>query len=203
VQLDHIAVAGATLEEASEAIATALGVTLQTGGNHELFGTHNRLLGMQDGFYLEAIAIDPAAANPARARWFDLDHLTGPARLTNWICRTDDLDADLATLPEGAGTPVSIRRGDFRWRMAVAADGRLPFDNLHPALIQWQGPLHPAAILTPSGCRLRRLVVSHPEALQLRDTLSGRLDDPRVVFETGPAALCAEIDTPHGPRVLQ
>ena len=36
-------------------------------------GTHNRVLGMAGGMYLEVIAIDPDAAAPERPRWFGLD----------------------------------------------------------------------------------------------------------------------------------
>ena len=201
MELDHLAVAAATLDEATEMIETALGVTLQPGGQHPVFGTHNRLLGLDGGLYLEAITIDPAAPHPGRARWFDLDRFAGPARLCNWICRTGDLDATLDALPKGVGTPLQLSRGDLRWRMAVPGDGRLPFDNMFPALIQWQGALHPGAMLAASGCALRRLVVAHPEADNLRDSLP--LNDPRVVFETGPAALMAEIDTDNGLKVLR
>lgn len=202
MQLDHIAVSGATLAKAVEAVETALGVALQPGGRHDVFGTHNRLLGLEDGLYLEAIAADPAAARPARPRWFDLDRFAGPARLTNWICRCDDLDAVLAALPDDAGAPVDLTRGSLTWRMAVPADGVLPYDNLHPALIQWTSPVHPGALLTESGCALRRLVVGHPEAKALAAGLAGVFRDPRVVFEKGPKALVAEIDTPNGLRVL-
>ncbi len=201
MELDHLAVAGATLNEATEAIETALGVTLQPGGQHDLFGTHNRLLGLGDGLYLEAIAIDPAAPDPGRARWFDLDAFTGPARLSNWICRTPDLASALAALPKGVGSPVDLRRGDLRWRMAVPDGGCLPYDNLFPALIQWQGTLHPGSILATSGCTLRRLVVAHPLADDLRALVA--MNDPRVEYEVGPAALMAEFDTAHGRRTLR
>ncbi len=202
MRLDHIAVAGTTLEAAAAHVEDALGVTMQPGGVHATFGTHNRLLGLADGLYLEAIAIDPEAEVPQRARWFDLDHFSGGARLTNWICRCEDLESLLAAMPDGAGCIVDLERGDLRWRMAVPADGVLPFDNLFPALIQWQGALHPATMLAPSGCSLRRLVVAHPEAEALRDILAPVLQTPRVEFEAGPAGLRAEIDTPHGLRVL-
>lgn len=69
--LDHIAMVGETLEEAAHAVETALGVAMQTGGQHARFATHNRLLGLADGLYLEAIAIDPGAPQPACPRWFD------------------------------------------------------------------------------------------------------------------------------------
>lgn len=199
MELDHFAIAANTLAEATAHVEEALGVPLQPGGEHAVFGTHNRLLGLADGLYLEAIAIDPEATPERQPRWFDLDRFDGAARITNWICRSSDLDSTLAALPVDAGAPVSLTRGDLSWQMAVPKSGILPYDNIFPALIQWQGP-HPAPRLTQQGCSLRRLVVSHPEAQALAELLP--LDDARVVFEPGPAALRAEIDTPHGLRHL-
>ncbi|WP_170466366.1 VOC family protein [Ruegeria arenilitoris] len=198
--LDHLAVAGETLEEASAHLEQALGVPLQEGGKHEKFGTYNRLLGLRDGLYLEAIAIDPSAPNPERTRWFDLDRFKGAPRLSNWICRVPDIEAALTVFPDGVGHPIDLARGALRWQMAVPPNGRLPFDNLFPALIQWHGDLHPATMLQDSGCRLQRLVVYHPDALDLARLL-GALDG--VVFDTGPAALRAEFETPHGVRILE
>ena len=202
MELDHIAVAGTTLAQATAHAQSALGAALQPGGAHDVFHTHNTLLGLDDGLYLEAIAINPDAAVPDRARWFDLDRFAGAARLTNWICRCDDLDATLAELPDGFGAPVALRRGDLRWRMAVPADGILPFDNCAPALIEWEGDAHPAARLTPSGCRLTNLRVTHPMAAALRDLLAAHLTDDRITFADGPAGLMARFDTPTGARAL-
>ena len=199
MELDHFAIAANTLAEATAHVEEALGVPLQPGGEHAVFGTHNRLLGLADGLYLEAIAIDPEATPQRQPRWFDLDRFEGAARITNWICRSSDLDSTLAALPVDAGAPVSLTRGDLSWQMAVPKSGILPYDNIFPALIQWQGP-HPAPRLMQQGCSLRRLVVSHPEAQALAELLP--LGDARVVFEPGPAALRAEIDTPHGLRHL-
>ncbi len=198
MKLDHIAVAGETLEEAAAHVEQALGVALQAGGKHAKFGTYNRLLGLEDGLYLEAIAVDPEAPDPEMPRWFDLDRFKGPARLTNWICRVSDINA--VTLPREPVRPVDLERGALRWRMAIPDSGRLPFDNLYPALIEWQGDLHPASMLQASGCRLRRLVIYHPEALELARVL-GSIET--VVFDTGPAAMRAEFETPGGMRVLE
>lgn len=202
-ELDHLAVAGTTLEEAAAHVEQALGVPMLPGGQHDVFITHNCLLGLEDGLYLEAIAVDPDRPAPERPRWFDLDCFAGPARLTNWICRCDDLDTLLAALPVDAGAPVALSRGDLRWRMAVPADGKLPYDNLFPPLIQWDCDSHPANMLPASGCRLTCLVVAHPEAMALRGLLAPHLSDRRVVFEPGAVALSAEFDTPHGRRVLR
>jgi hypothetical protein len=200
MELDHLAVAGVTLEEARVHVEEALGVALQPGGQHAMFGTHNYLLGLADGLYLEAIAIDPSATPQRRPCWFDLDRFAGAPRISNWICRCTDLPAQLAGLPKGAGEPVSLTRGDLKWDMAVPADGILPYDNMFPALIEWHSA-HPAPSLQQQGCRLHQLVISHPEADALQEVMP--MSDPRISFETGPMGFEAEFDTPHGRRHLR
>ncbi|MEO0937946.1 MAG: VOC family protein [Pseudomonadota bacterium] len=199
--LDHLAVAATTLAAARAHVEEALGVPMQPGGQHAVFATHNALLGLEDGLYLEAIAADPDQPAPERPRWFDLDRFDGPPRLLNWICRTDDM-AELARCPDGAGTPVDLARGDLRWQMAVPENGILPFDNIWPALIRWQVAQHPAQMLAPSGVRLTRLVLAHPEAAALRTALDRVFTDDRIAVEAGAPALRAEFNTPHGVRTL-
>ena len=202
IAFDHVAIAGETLAEATAHVENALGVSLQPGGEHDVFFTHNTLLGLEDGLYLEAIAINPAAPTPTRARWFDLDSFQGRARLTNWICRCDDLDAALEQLPDGMGLPVQLQRGDLRWRMAVPDDGKLPFDNIAPAMIEWQTPIHPSQLLSPSGVRLRRMTIRHPQAEAVAAIFEPLLSDDRLAFEVGVSALNAEFATPHGLREI-
>lgn len=201
LRFDHIAISALTLEEGVAAVETALGVTLAGGGQHPLMATHNRLLGLGD-LYLEVIAADPAAPRPAWPRWFDLDNFTGPPRLTNWILACDDIEAALAAAPAGAGQPVALARGDYRWQMAVPADGKLPFDDAYPALIEWHGALHPTQALPESEIRLTLLEVAHPQALALHAALP--FTDPRVQILQGPEkALRASFATPHGTRVIE
>jgi len=202
IAFDHIAISGETLAAAQAHVEDALGVALQQGGAHDAFSTHNALLGLEDGLYLEAIAINPAAPKPERPRWFDLDRFSGRPRLTNWICRTDDLDASLQVLPDEMGVPVDLRRGDLRWRMAVPQSGILPFDNCAPALIQWQTQTHPATRLNPSGVTLRRLTISHPSGEALATMLRAQLSDDRLAVEQGAVGLNAVFDTPHGTRQI-
>lgn len=201
LDLDHLAVAAEDLKTGRAHIEDALKVKLQPGGQHAHFGTHNLLLGLDDGLYLEVIAIDPEAPSPGYPRWFDLDRFSGTPRLTNWICRTNALAEALQNYPQ-AGSPVALARGDLRWQMAVPEDGILPFDGLFPALIAWQGTGHPANRLHASGCRLKRLIVCHPEASQLQSLLAPALSDERVVFDAGAPAMRAEIATPGGLSVL-
>ena len=202
MEFDHIAVSAMTLAAATAHVEKVLGVSMQQGGEHAVFHTHNTLLGLEDGLYFEAIAINPDAPTPDRPRWFDLDRFSGPARLTNWICRCDDLDATLAALPAGFGEPVSLQRGDLRWRMAVPANGILPFDNCAPALIEWEGDVHPASLLPFSGVRLQNLYVTHPDAEALAGLLEPHLSDPRITFSRGPASLGADFMVGGGRRML-
>ncbi|UWQ20634.1 VOC family protein [Jannaschia sp. W003] len=197
--LDHIAVAAATTEEGAVHLAASLGLPPGPGGRHAVMGTHNRLLGLEDGLYVEAIAPDPEAAPPGRARWFALDDFEGQPRLSNWVLRCEDLELVVAANPD-AGRILALERGPFRWRMAVPDDGRLPFGGCFPALMQWDTA--PPA-LPSSGLRLERLILRHPEADALRTRLGALVSDPRITVEPGPAAaLAARFATPDGPRDL-
>ncbi|MGB3177350.1 MAG: VOC family protein [Albidovulum sp.] len=199
-QFDHLAVSAQSIEEGAAAVEAALGVPLEAGGKHPFMGTHNRLLSLGAGEYLEVIAVDPDAAAPTHPRWFRLDRFAGASRLTNWIARVTDLDTALAQAPAGAGVARDLARGDYRWRMAVPQDGCLPYDDAWPAFIQWHGDAHPAQNLADIGCRLARLEISHPESDSLRRLLP--LSDPRVSIVTGDKEIRATIATPHGLRVL-
>ena len=196
--LDHLAISAETLDAGVQAVEAALGVKLSGGGQHPHMATHNRLLGLGD-LYLEVIAIDPTAPAPAWPRWFDLDHFSGPPRLTNWVAATADLTAALAVAPPGTGTPAALSRGPYRWQMAVPATGKLPYGGAFPALIQWDPPHHPTQALPDPRVRLTRLEIAHPRAAALRAALP--LSDPRLIIVPGPAkALRATFATPHGPR---
>lgn len=200
---DHLAVTAVTLQDGVAAVEAALGVALAGGGQHPHMATHNRLLGLGD-LYLEVIAADPAAPRPAWPRWFDMDHFAGPPRLTNWIAACEDIEAELALSPPGIGFPVALQRGEYRWQMAIPADGRLPFDGGFPALIEWEGPLHPARALPDAGVRLTRFEIAHPDAQALADALATRIADPRIVIVQGPQkAMRATFSTPHGTRLLE
>lgn len=198
--IDHIVVSAWTLGAGAAAVEAALGVPTEPGGRHPLMATHNRLLRLGDGEYLEIIAAEPDTPAPPHPRWFRLDLFAGPPRLTNWVVRVDDLDAALAAAPAGAGRATDLARGDLCWRMAVPGDGCLPFDDAFPGLIQWRGPAHPAGLLPDRGCRLLELVIRHPDPGALARALP--LADERLRLVAGDAGLSARILTPAGERVL-
>ena len=202
LRLDHLAVSAMFLEAGVDRVEAALGVPMAGGGVHSHMGTHNRLLSLGD-LYLEVIAVNPSAPDPARPRWFDLDRFSGRPRLTSWVAQCDDMRAELAVSPAGAGIPVALSRDAYHWTMAVPDDGRLPFDGAFPALIQWQGTAHPTQALPDQGVRLTLLEIFHPQATEVAQTLAGRLNDLRVRFVTGPRQVRAVFATPHGVRIFE
>lgn len=200
--LDHIAVLGESLAEATSHAERALGQPLSPGGGHARYGTHNQLIALAPELYVEAIAVDPSAPAPNDARWFGLDSFSGPACLDKWVCRVADLDEALAVFPM-AGRAIQLERGALRWRMAVPENGALPFDGVFPALIEWQSPVPPGKALTASGLTLERLIVTHPEIEAMQSLLSPFLDAPLVRFVHGArAGLTAQVARPDGVVTL-
>jgi len=171
---DHLVIAARTLEEGVAWVERQLGVPMAAGGKHPLMGTHNRLLSLGPGRFLEVIAIDPEAPQPARPRWFELDTPAMQARLAkapalvHWVERTDDIERELATYGDVVEL-IAASRGKYRWRIALRPDGAFPGTGRLPTLIEWEGGEHPSRDLPPSGVGL--LAFDHPGA-RLRATFS-------------------------------
>lgn len=202
--IDHLVIAARTLDEGAAWVRERLGVDPVPGGRHDLMGTHNRLLALGSGRYLEVIAIDPASPAPSRTRWFSLDApamaerlARGPA-LVHWVARTSDIEQAAARLPYPAGDILELSRGEFRWRITVPADGALAAGGAFPTLIEWQGTAHPAQVLPDSGCVLERLLLP-----DLPDLLKIGLDPAEPVWVHGAeSGLVAHVGTPEGLREI-
>ena len=74
--VDHIIYAAPRLEEAVDAIEEQFGVRAAGGGQHPGQGTHNKLLSLDDGIYLELIGPDPAQPDPPQPRPYGVDGIT-------------------------------------------------------------------------------------------------------------------------------
>lgn len=203
--LDHLVVVAPTLAAGEEFLRQRLGISMVPGGSHPRMGTHNRLLRVGPVSYLEVIAVDPQAEPPDQPRWFGLDSLPAdaPPRLATWVARTSDLAAAAPHLPMG---PIAtMTRGQLSWRLTIPPDGSLPFSGLCPHLIQWDAPIHPAAMLPDSGCRLTMLELHLPEDEQLNPLLAaiGFQGPVRVHTTSTTPELVAHFDTLQGPRTLR
>ncbi|MBI5108925.1 MAG: VOC family protein [Rhodocyclales bacterium] len=202
---DHLVLAARDLDAGAIWLEGHLGVALSPGGKHQRMGTHNRLLGLGEGFYLELIAIDPLAPPPGRPRWFGLDDAKWAddrPRLIHWVARSDDILRDAAASIAPLGAILPMERGDYRWRITVPPDGHLPGDGLLPTLIQWDVPFHPAQRLPESGCRLMKQEAFHPDPVPLRRALAVLGLDSRLDLHRAdggePAPLVAYLKTPRG-----
>jgi hypothetical protein len=204
VEPDHLVLAAHDLDAGAKWLERHLGVALVPGGKHVRMGTHNRLLGLGDNFYLELIAIDPTAPPPGRPRWFALDRLPASdrPRLIHWVARSRDIESDATRSAEPPGEILPMERGDYRWRITVPADGHLPGDGLVPTLIQWDVPFHPASRLPDSGCRLMKLECFHGQPVRIRTALDslglGSRLDVHPCADGEPAQLVAYLRTPRG-----
>ncbi len=225
-QIDHLVVAARTLAEGVAWCEATLGVVPGPGGEHPLFGTHNRLLRLRSAqaprAYLEIIAINPHATPTRLAglkRWFDLDDPAlqavlaqhGP-QLVHWVASVPDIDTvtqRLRTLDIERGPVLTASRptpsGLLQWRITVRDDGQRLFGGALPTLIQWghaPGDAHPADSLPAIGLTLNHLTLGHADASALQHALVAvGLADTAV--ETGTTALTAVFNTPLGPRTLR
>lgn len=204
-RLDHLAVAATDLASGTAWLEARLGVALAPGGAHPRMGTHNRVLRLGDGVYLELIAIDPDAPPPGRPRWFGLDEpelaarLAERPRLVAWAAASDDLGAAVAASPFPHGPIHEMTRGDLVWRITIPDDGRVVEGGAVPTLIEWPPGVHPTKRMPNSGCTLERLTIRHPEPQRITAGLAAiGLADPAVHFDGGPASLAVSLHTPDG-----
>ncbi|HEY8050630.1 MAG TPA: VOC family protein [Ramlibacter sp.] len=212
-EVDHLVVAAASLAEGLAWCEETFGFAPTAGGAHPLMSTHNRVFAIgSPAFarsYLEIMAIDPAAAAPGRARWFDLDDtqmrevLAAGPRLVHFVARTNDAVAATSALRERGierGTLLAAERatpqGMLRWKITVRDDGRRLHDGVMPTLIEW-GDMHPCDNLPDCGIALRSVEVMHPQAAALQAAYhSIGLAQPAP--REAAANLVAVLDTPRG-----
>lgn len=206
--LDHIVVVAAVLEEGVDFCENALGVKLVKGGEHLRVGTHNYLLNLDDGMYLEVIAINPAAGAIDFPRWFGMDcpeqrkrAAAGPYVAT-FVARTNDIARAVGQLPE-LGPARDMRRASLEWQITIPENGGLVDVGTVPTVIQWPDGVHPTQNMPSSGCRLECLEAFHPDPSHLRSTWSriGLAEHERLLIRpsaTPVPYLVARLGTPNG-----
>ena len=227
-QIDHLVVAAQSLQQGIEWCESVLGVTPAAGGEHEKYGTHNRLFKIATPAhplaYFEIIAIHPHADPALRsknARWFDMDDpavqksVAQQPRLLHFVAGTSDIAAARqAWFDQGIdrGTTIHANRrtpkGLLHWQFSLRPDGQRLFQGTLPSLIQWGKPgdadpqrMHPRNTLPRSKVSLERLSVSHPNANKLQAAYAA-LGLKEVAVTTGPANVQAVLHTPKGMVTL-
>ncbi len=199
--IDHLVYAAPDLEAACAELESRLGVRPSPGGKHTGRGTHNALLDLGDGSYLEVIAPDPDQPPPSRPRPFGIDTLA-LARLVTWAAKASDIDERVSRAKAAgydAGTVQAMSRArpdgvNLAWKLTFREEPG--GDGLVPFLIDWGETPHPSAT-SAKGCRLVTFRAEHPRPatiLPLLDAIRERLE----VREGPHPRLIAEIACPRG-----
>ncbi len=201
LMLDHLVYGVPDLERAVDEMERQVGVRPASGGTHAGGLTHNALLSLGPGSYLEIIASVPGNDAPAGALPFGLEKLAEP-RLVTWAVAVDDIEERIEAARTAGYDPGAMMAGgrDLRdgshlgWQLAVrqepAGDGIVPF------LIHWMSEPHPS-VTAPQGCQFVALRAEHPQpesVLRVLRALAVELD----VNEGGAPRLIATLETPSG-----
>jgi hypothetical protein len=198
--VDHLVFGAGDLEDGIALIEEKLGVRAAPGGKHVGRGTHNALLSLGNGAYLEIIAPDPEQDVPAMPLPFGLDAAAAP-RLVTWAAKAPDIETRLEAARTAGyeGSLVTMSRempdgGVLKWSLTfpppASADGVAPF------LIRWEPGPHPSET-SPGGCELESMRGEHPDPAPVRRLLEAMSVDLPV--NEGPTpALIATIRCPKG-----
>jgi hypothetical protein len=201
-EIDHLVVTAPDLASGAELVHSALGVAMSPGGEHPRMGTHNLVLKLGPAVYLEVIAKNPAAPDPGRPRWFELDR-GAPPRLATWAVHTTDIRATAGAASELVGDVERMTRGNLNWQMTIRADGGLGLGGLVPAILEWPAGAHPAARMPDSECALVRVEAFHPEPPRVTALLASiGFAGPLTVAAGSPPRLVAWVETPAGTRSI-
>lgn len=199
--VDHLVYATPDLEQGIDAIEELLGVRPAAGGKHTGLGTHNALLGLGEGVYIEVIAPDPEQPPPERPLPFGLATLRAP-RLATFCIRTTDIDELVASARKTGYDPGNIvdmsrQRPDgtvLRWRLAFHE--QMPEGGTIPFVIDWGDTPHPSVDLQHAGT-LADLRVEHPEPDRVKVALEALGIDLHIAPGRLPA-VSAIIDSHRG-----
>ncbi len=204
MHVDHLVYSAADLSAGMDRIESLLGVRPVVGGQHPQWGTHNALLSLGSGTYLEVIAPDPSLAVPQRGVLLQTTAQRQPW-LATWALGVSGIDrlairairADTGIGPVEQGQRQTPSGGWLKWKLTDLY--ALPMGGAIPFLIEWGQTPHPCASL-PAGGQLTSLRIDHPD----HKTVAAKLDllaSNRSVIHVGHAPdfrIVATIETAQG-----
>jgi hypothetical protein len=200
-QIDHLILVVSDLKKGMAEFAERTGVTPVYGGEHPHTFTHNALVALDNGVYLEIIAARPdAVAKPAEAA--EMAQFRSYQQLTPlaWVLRSRNSEMTRNKL-KSAGFAVSENEPGSR----VKPDASLLAWNLfsiekldYPFFIEWSvQSRHPSAS-SPVAGRLRSFKIHTPQHELLRK-LDQTLELGLNIESADQADFSFVLDTPRGP----
>jgi glyoxalase-like protein len=196
-QIDHILLGIDDLDRGVKAFEEATGVKPVYGGKHPR-GTHNALVSLGDGTYLELISVQKGVKIPEDFAGIDRLHALTPI---GWAVSSQD-SAQLRSRLEAAGMAVTDPAPGSRITPAGKTLSWQTFnlkDNFEeaPFFIVWSAQTAHPSTTSPGGCKLQqwRIAGPHQKNLeQLRRTLELRVD----VAEAKATAMRLALSCPKG-----
>jgi hypothetical protein len=196
-QIDHVMLGIDDLERGIDSFEQLTGVRPVYGGKHP-GGTHNALVSLGDGTYLEIIAVQRGVPPPAEYAGLEQLHTLTPigwavsaldsARLRNRLTT-----AGMVVTEPTAGSRATPAGTTLSWQTFGLKDN---FDEA-PFFIVWSPRTAHPSTTSPTGCKLQRWRVAgpHPKALdRLRRILDLRID----VAEAASTSLQLSLQCPKG-----
>eukprot|EP01122_Echinamoeba_exundans_P003675 TRINITY_DN13751_c0_g1_i1.p1 TRINITY_DN13751_c0_g1~~TRINITY_DN13751_c0_g1_i1.p1 ORF type:complete len:386 (+),score=55.81 TRINITY_DN13751_c0_g1_i1:73-1230(+) len=213
--LDHFVVAVPNLQDTIDYWTRHFGITPVIGGRHTATGTWNALLALEDGAYLEFLAIDDSNtefASSGKPYSFGVtrEKCLVPQIIT-WAARSTNIEEDVRYESNASGLePLPIRNGSrtrpdgsrLEWKITLPRGSKEQGDGygVVPFLIDWletKPEIHPAQT-TPKGCRVKSMKILTPNV----DRVAKELGDRKISYlrvEKGDVEeMVVEIETPSG-----
>ena len=196
-QVDHILLGIDDLDRGMAQFEKMTGVRPVQGGKHPR-GTHNALVSLGEGTYLEILAVQPGVAPPKEYEGLKQLHSLTPI---GWAVSSKDstqlrnrlTSAGMAVTESSAGsrtTPVGTK---LSWQTFGLEEG---FEEA-PFFIVWSPQSAHPSTTSPTGCRLQQWRVAGPHLTNL-DHLRSALDLRIDVAEAKSTALRLSLQCPKG-----
>lgn len=201
-RIDHLVYATNNLSQTVGDLEKKMGITISPGGRHLDFGTHNALINLGEGIYLEIIAADPENPQFKGPLWMGLDHLDESPRLTRYGLKKRITDSDLNLLTEVKKELSRVSQGrrqkpdgsTLEWTLTVPHNE--PLIETCPFLIDWSQSVHPTFSL-PQECQLKSFTIFSPDEDDVRRINKQLGADIKVIHSTD-TRLEAIIQCPRG-----
>jgi len=196
-QVDHILLGIDDLDRGMEQFEKLTGVRPVYGGKHPR-GTHNALVSLGDGTYLEILAVQPDVTPPKEYEDLKQLHALTPI---GWAVSSKDsvqlrsqlTSAGLAVSEPSPGSRTTPAGKELSWQTFGLEDA---FEEA-PFFIVWSSQSAHPSTTSPTGCQLQQWRVAGPHLKNLQQ-LRAALDLRVEVAEAPSTSLRLSLNCPKG-----
>jgi len=189
--IDHIVIGADNLISGTNILETKLSTKFSQGGEHQIMGTHNKLLKLQSDIYLEVIANNPNVSRPSRQRWFSLDEfnikekIKKSPRVLCWVLEVDNIEDTVKKCGYNPGEILQLSRDELTWKVTVPSNGQLVENGVLPVLIEWPSNQHPSKKLNNSKVSINNISLFHPEPYKIKNIISNLIESDLIHVSEG------------------